>query len=108
MYNITDIETLGADYEIADPNGTVISVIQIIPYTEILAAISGPYTEESGSYTSYIEKCREALTGIEDIDPNRVLWFSTTNEEVAISEIIEYAVKHDYNKIILEHLEELE
>jgi hypothetical protein len=108
MYKITDITSLGTDYTIADPNGKVITTIQVIPFTEILAAVGGPYAAETESFTSYIDKCIAVLSGFEGIDPHRVLWYATTEEEVALSEIIEYAVVHDYDKIILEHLEELE
>jgi len=108
MYKITDITALGTDYTVADPSGHVISTIQVIPFTELLSATLGPYTDIFGGYASYIEKCKAVLTGMDEIDPNRILWFATSEDEVALSEIIEYAVKHDYDKIILEHLEELE
>ena len=108
MYKITDITSLGTDYTIADPSGKVITTIQVIPFTEILSATLGPYTEEFGNFTSYIDKCIAVLSGFDEIDPHRVLWYATSDEEVALSEIIEYAVVHNYDKIILEHLEELE
>jgi len=108
MYKITDITSLGTDYTVADTEGTVITTIQVISFTELLSATLGPYTDMFGNYATYIEKCKAVLSGMDEIDPNRVYWFATTEDEVALSEIIEYAVKHDYDKIILEHLEELE
>jgi len=108
MYKITDITSLGTDYTVADPEGTVIAKIQVIPYTEILTATLGPYTNDFDNYSTYIEKCIEVLSGFEDLDPTRVLWYATSDDEVALSDIIEYAIKHDYDKIILEHLDKLE
>jgi len=108
MFKITDILSLGEDYTISDPTGKVIETIQVIPFTELLAATLGPYTEEFGSYESYMERSIATLSGFDDVDPTKVLWYATTDDEVALTEIIEYAIKHDYNKIILEHLEDLE
>lgn len=108
MYNITDITSLGSDYTVADLNGNVISTVQVIPMTEILAVSAGPYTEEFGNYTTYIEKSIAVLSGFDKIDMNKVLWYATSDEEIALSEVIEYAVKNGYDKIILEHLEDLE
>jgi hypothetical protein len=34
------------------------------------------------------------------------MWYATPDEEVVLSEIIEYAIKNGYDRIILEHLEE--
>jgi len=108
MYKITDITLLGSEYEVSDPRGNIISTIQVIPFAEILSAILGPYTDDFGSYASYLEKCVAVLSGFDEIDPNSVLWYATSDEEVVLSEIIEYAVKNRYTTIILEHLEELE
>lgn len=108
MFKITDVTSLGTDYTIADPNGQVITTIQVIPFAEILSAAVGPYNEGFGGFKNYLDKSIAVLSGFEDIDPNRVLWYATTDDEVALTEIIEYALKHNYEKIILEHLEDLE
>jgi hypothetical protein len=108
MYKITDIASLGTAYSVAELSGEVISTIQVIPYTEILSATLGPYTDIFGSYTSYLEQSIAVLTGFEDIDPTRVLWWATSETEIELSEIIEYAVKYEYDIIIMEHLEELD
>lgn len=108
MFKITDITSLGTEYTIADPNGTVITTIQVVPFTEILSAALGPYNEEFGGFKPYLEKSIAVLSGFDEIDPNRVLWYATSDDEVALTEIIEYAIKHGYEKIILEHLEDLE
>jgi hypothetical protein len=108
MFNTTDILSLGTDYTVADQNGNIIKTVQVIPHTEILEAANGPYTPEQGTYSDYLEKAISALTGFDEIDPNKVLWHATFDEEIILSELIEYAIHNGYDKIILEHLEELE
>ena len=105
MYKITNIETLGTDYSVANQDGKIIKHIQIIPHTEILAAALGPYADSFGNMSTYLEKSVSVLEGNEDIDPNTVYWHSTTESEVALGEIIEYAVKHGYDIVILEHID---
>lgn len=108
MYNTTDILSLGTEYTVADQNGNIIKTIQVIPHSDILNAAIGMYTFEHGSYSDYLEKSISSLTGFEDMDPNKVLWYSTPDEEIVLSDIIEYAVNNGYDKIILEHLEDTE
>jgi hypothetical protein len=108
MYKITDVLSLGEDYTVSDSEGNVLSKIQVIPLTELMSASLGPYTEAFGSVESYLEKSIATFTGLDDIDPTRVLWYATTEDEVALSDLIEYATKHGYDRIILEHLDELE
>jgi len=109
MYRITHVESLGTDYTVADSNGKIINTIQVIPHSEILDAALGKFTlEKFDTISSYLEKSIAVLEGTEAIDPTRVLWYATTEEEVVLAEIIEYAVKYGYDKIILEHLEETE
>lgn len=108
MYKITNIETLGADYTVTDQNGNVIKVIQVIPHQEILEAALGDFTPSFGSVASYLQKSIAVLNGFEELDPRSILWYSTYDEEVVLSEIIEYALEHGYNKIILEHLEDFD
>lgn len=105
MYKITNIDTLGTDYTVADQNGKVIKNIQIIPHTEILEAALGEYNDSFGSIKNYLEKSIAVLEGNEDIDINKVYWYSTEDDEVALAEIIEYAINNGYDKIILEHLD---
>ncbi len=108
MYKITNIETLGQDYTVSDTNGKVLKTIQIIPQIEILNAALGEYTEDFESFTEYLDKSIAELTGFDDIDPNKVLWYATLDEEVVLSEVIEFAIRNGYDKIILEHLDILE
>jgi hypothetical protein len=108
MYKITNIENLGHDYTVTDSNGNVLKVIQVIPQTEILDAALGEYTAEFGTYSNYLKKSIAVMTGFEDVNPTRVLWYATLEEEVVLSEIIEFALHNGYDKIILEHLEVLE
>ena len=108
MYKITNVEQLGTTYTVSDAYGNLIKTIQIIPHTEILESTFGEYTEAFGSFTDYLEKSTEVLEGFELVNPNTVLWYATSDEEVVLADIIEYAVKNGYDKIILEHLESLE
>jgi hypothetical protein len=108
MYKITNIELLGTDYTVADAKGNVIKTIQIVPATEILDTALGEYnTKDFTSYSDYINKSIATLTGFETVEPTKTLWFATSNDEVVLAELIEYAVKNGYDKIILEHLEDL-
>lgn len=105
MYKITNIETLGTDYTVATKDGKVLRNVQVIPHTEILEAALGAYDESTGDMTSYIERAVALLAGNEDIDPHSIYWHSTEDEEVALDHIIEYAIKHGYGIVILEHLD---
>lgn len=105
MYKITNIETLGTDYTVANQDGKIIKHIQVIPHNEILEAALGSYTDSFGDISSYLEKSIAVLEGYDDIDPNTVYWHSTEDTEIALGDIIEYAVKHGYDIVILEHLD---
>lgn len=106
MYKTTDILSLGTEYTVADRNGNIIRTIQVIPHTEILEAASGAYDpEQHGTISEYLEKSIATLTGFDGIDPNKVLWHTTLDEEIILSEIIEFAIHNGYDKIILEHLD---
>lgn len=105
MYKITNIETLGTEYMVATKEGQVLRNVQIIPHTEILEAALGTCNETFPSLSEYIEQSLAVLAGNENIDPHRIYWHSTTQVEVPLEEIVEYAIKYDYDIIILEHLE---
>lgn len=108
MYKITDIASLGTEYTVSDSTGKVVGALQIVNYKEILAAMPGEYSEsEHGSFSNYIETALTMLSGFEEVDPNRVLWYPSLTEEVDLTSIIEYAIKHGYDKVVLEHLKEL-
>ena len=108
MYKITHIDQLGTDYTVSDQSGKIVGSIQIIPQHEILEAALGPYTDDFKTMKNYLEKSIEVLAGYEDIDPYSILWYATTEDEASLPELIEFAIRHGYNKIIMEHLEELE
>lgn len=107
MY-VTDISSLGADYTVADMTGKIIGSVQVITFLEIVEAISGPYTEDFGSFEAYIEQGISCLTGFDDIDPARVLWHASSEEEVDLSPVIEFAIKNGYDHIIIEYLDNLD
>lgn len=108
MHKITDLNSIGKYYTVIDPNGNIIKMVQVISQTEILNAALGKFTDEFESFSSYLEKSIAVVTGFEANDPYKVLWYATYDEEIILSEVIEYAVINGYDKIILEHLEELE
>ena len=45
MYKITNIETLGTDYTVANQDGKIIKHVQIIAHTDILNAALGTVPE---------------------------------------------------------------
>jgi len=106
MFKITNVETLGSDYTITDQNGKLIKTIQVVTHTDILNAALGAFTLDFGTVSAYLEKSTETLIGYDKIDPNKILWYATYDEEVVLSDVIEYAIQHGYDKIILEHLED--
>lgn len=108
MYKLTNVGQLGTDYTVADATGNIIKTMQIIPHYEILDAALGEYDESFGSYSDYLDKSIAALTGFEDVNLNTVLWYSTTEEDVKLYEIIEYAVNNGYDKIVLEYLDNVD
>lgn len=109
MYKITDIQSLGTEYTVADRNGNVIKTVQVILESEILDAALGAYHEDNfDSLETYLEKSIAVLSGFDDLAPHSVLWYATLDEEVVLSEVIEYAIKNGYDKIILEQLTELD
>lgn len=107
MYKITNIESLGTDYTVADRNGKIIKTIQVIPHDEILDAALGVWTE-GDNIEEYLKKSIAVLEGFEDIQSNTTLWYATNDENVKLSEVFEYAIKNGYDRIILELLEEID
>lgn len=108
MFKITNIDSLGAEYTVTDQAGNVLKTVQVITHTDILDAALGKFGPEFESVASYLEKSIAVLSGTDHVDPYKVLWYTTTQEEVVLSEIIEYAIQYGYDKIVLEHLENLE
>lgn len=109
MYKITDIQTLGTDYTVADSKGNIIKTIQVVTSQDILDAALGPYSEDIfGSFGNYLEKSIAVLSGFDESSTLKTLWYSSHDEDVVIYDVIEYAVKNQYDRVILEHLEELD
>jgi hypothetical protein len=108
MFKITNIDSLGAEYTVTDQEGNIIKKIQVVTHTDILDAALGKLTPDFGTIKDYLEKSIATLSGTDTIDPYNVLWHATSAEEVILSEVIEYAVQNGYDKIVLEHLEDLE
>jgi hypothetical protein len=108
MHKITNVESLGRVYNVSDSNGDLIKKIQVITHTDILDSALGEYIEDAGTIKKYLENSVKMMTGFDKIDPYRVLWYATYDEEIVLSDIIEYAIINGYDRIILEHLEVLE
>lgn len=108
MYKITNIETLGTAYTVSNPEGTIVGSIQIIAHTEILEAAFGEYNEVLCGLGKYIKSSVAAFAGNEGVDPHSIYWHATEDEDVVLSEIIEYAIINGYTTVILEHLEPTE
>jgi len=110
MFKITNVSQLGTDYTVADRKGNIIKSIQVINHYDIFEAALGEYTEDFDSYKIYLKQSVSKLSGFEDLDPTKVLWHSYSEELnlESLTKIIEYAVKHGYDKIILEYMLELD
>lgn len=109
MYNTTDVHSLGTDYTVLNREGNPIGNIQVITQDEILEAAIGPYDHETfETVDEYLEQSICVLTGFDDIDPSKVLWFSTFKEDVVLSEVVELAMKKGCNIVILEHIEDID
>ena len=104
MFNITNIDSLGTSYTVQDQQGKVVQTIQVIPYMDILSAALGPYTEDFGTIQNYLEKSIAELSGFEEVDLYKTLWYSTSEENVVLKNLIEFAILNGYDKIILEQL----
>lgn len=106
MYKITNIDSLGTTYTVQDQaTRRTIKNIQVIPHTEILEAALGPLTADFDSIQSYLDKSISVLEGFEEVDLYTTLWYSSTDGEVILQELFEYAIQHGYDRIILESLE---
>jgi hypothetical protein len=105
MNKMTDLLSVGTAYTVADVAGNIIQSVQVLTHTDILDAALGPYTSEFGSYESYLKKSIKVLSGF-STNFTSVLWYSTHDEEIVLSDVIEYAVLHGYDSIILEHLDD--
>lgn len=103
MHKIINIRDLGTDYTVTTPAGKIIDNIHVIPYTDLID-VFGYYESDHDTYSSYMSESIAKLTGNKDLDPYSVLWYTTTEEEVVLSTLIEYAVKHGYSKVILEYI----
>lgn len=104
MYKITDIQTLGTGYTVADMHGNVIRTIQVIPYSEILTAINGEYDISSSLLDEYLKKAVRSLSGYEGIKQYRVYWHADSSD-TDLNSLIEYALINGYERIILEHVD---
>lgn len=103
MIKVTNINSLGTDYTVTDINGNILKTIQIVTPEEILDAMVGEYNNSFENMNDYLEKSVKYFTGY-DKEPYTTLWWSAYDQDLDVTEIIEYAMTHRYNKIILEYL----
>lgn len=108
MAKTIDINTLGTEYIISDPEGTVVKTIRIFLMDDILDAGIGAFIPTSDNMSEYLEKSIKAFTGFDGDSSTKVLWYSTFDSEVSIQEVLEYAIIHDYDKVVLEHLDDFD
>ena len=105
MYKITNIETLGTEYTVANKEGKFLKNIRIIPHTEILDAALGPLNESFNGLSDYINQSIAVLAGNEDVNLHNIYWHAVEAEEPTLEEVIEYAIKHNYSIVITEQIE---
>ena len=108
MSNTTDVHSLGTDYTVLDKKGNPIGNIQIITHDEILDAAIGPYDcELFESIDEYLNRSISELSGFEDVDPAKVMWFTSIQEDVVLADLVEKALRQGCNIVILEYLDML-
>ena len=88
-------------------NGDIITSIQIIPFDDIIKATSAYSEEKFSNFSEYLTKVSNSLTSLDETDLSTTLWYSTEDAEIELATIIEYAVRHKYSRIILEHLTDI-
>lgn len=104
MHKITNIDELGTVYTVTDRNGKILQSIQVITHDEILEAALGPW-EEGDSITEYLKNSTAVLDGFDALELHTTLWFATDDESCKLTSVFEYAIKHGYDRVILEFLE---
>lgn len=103
MYKITNIDSIGTEYSVADKSGEILQSVQLIPQDELLLTAIGAW-EEGTSIHEYLEKSIALLEGFEEIEPYTTSWYTYTGM-FDITETVLYAVKHGYTRLIIEQLE---
>lgn len=103
MYKITNIDSIGTEYSVADKSGEILQSVQLIPQDELLLTAIGAW-EEGTSINEYLEKSIALLEGFEEIEPYTTGWYMYAGM-LDISEAVIHAVKHGYTRLIIEQLE---
>lgn len=100
--NITDIKTLGIDYNIVDVLGNTLKCIKIITQDEILASSLGEYNEEFyDSFDAYITESKNRLSGFV-LDPLKIYWHTCTEHSYELMDVIDFCMENDYEYAIVE------
>lgn len=108
MANVIDLNSLGTEYHISDAEGTISKVIRIFMLDDILSAGVGQFSYNKHDFNSYLKDSIDSFTGFDPCSITNILWYSSFDNEVYISEILEYAIINDYDKVIIEYLEDID
>ena len=101
---MANIQDLGQEVILADIAGNVYGNIQVISHDEILSAANGPYSWEQ-SMNQYMEESVGKLSGFDTANAGRVYWYTYTGDP-ELNSVIQHAVDHGYNRIIVEQISE--
>ena len=108
MHKITNVDTLGDIYTVVNKTGQIMKRMRIIPYEDIQDVIPEVQDEVFGNneaIESYIKEASASLTRDVNIDLEKIYWHTTSEHEIMLSAIIEYAFVNGYDKIVLEHID---
>jgi hypothetical protein len=101
-----NLNSLGTEYNIVGPDGQLIRKIKLVQQQDILRSAKGGYEgNKYKSYDDYLQDSKEGLSGFAN-DPLSVYWYSTTEIEYDLMDIIDVCLEHDYEYVIIELLTE--
>ena len=101
MYKITNIDTLGTEYTVANKDGKILKHVRVLQHTEKLDAVLGEYDHTVEDMASYLERAASALSGNEDIKEHSIYWL-TTEAGWSMHDVIEHAVTYSYDVVVIE------
>ena len=103
---MTDLNELGAWVMVVSPGGST-HRIQVISQSVILDSMMGFYYDDV-SVDDYMRASVDSVTGTHRIDYNRIHWYSGDLDNMEFDQIATHAIKHGYDKVILEHVSHLD
>lgn len=97
-----NLNSLGTEYNIVDPDGELIRKIKIIQQQDILSCAVGEYSKSMYQEPNeYVRQSVKRLTGFAK-SPLDVYWHKTTPEEYELMEVVEICIQQKYNYAIIE------